>query len=313
MCASTSALAAAPTNSPCAASATTSLGTGMAQRRGGAEHGLAAGDEVVEQQHGGAFHVAGHQVAAAHQAQAAPLVDHGKVHRPRQPRFECLAPQQRALHAAGVGRGHGQRAFAGQFGHQRVEGAVRLQVQRRAAEGVLERGHVVRLQHHHLVGAHGLEQLRHVAQRHRVQRLGLAVLARIGQVGHDGGDARRTVLAQRGHEQQQPAQLVVRAVLRAAVQAAHHVGVVAARVHQRPQLVFAVLEAAVLVARQGFVQRCRQRGGEPAFGVETEEQHAGTLPCCSAAAAPAPDDLHRAPGPPCGEPAALPQRRPLHP
>ena len=65
-------------------------------------------------------------------------------------------------------------------------------------------------------------------------RLGLLILARVGEVGHDGRHARGAVVLQRGDEHQQPAQLVVRAVGRAAVQAVHHIGIGAARVDQRP-------------------------------------------------------------------------------
>ena len=82
------------------------------------------------------------------------------------------------------------------------EQAVGLQVFGAAAEGVLERSEVVHVDRHHPVGADGFEQAGHVAGGDRVAGLGLLVLARIGQVRHDGGDrACRGVLESADEEQ----------------------------------------------------------------------------------------------------------------
>ncbi len=150
---------------------------------------------------------------------------------------------------------------------------MRFDVQRWQAKRVLERRHVVGFQHDHAVGAHGFEQLCDVAQRERVERLGLPVLARVREVGHDSGDARRAMVAQGRHEHQQTAQLVVRALVRSTVQAGDDVHVLATRVHQRAPFVFTVFEATVFVEGERLVQLCSQATGEAALGIKRKDQH----------------------------------------
>jgi len=131
-----------------------------------------------------------------------------------------------------------------------------------AAKAVLEGGEVVHVQGDHAVHPDGLEQARQIARGHRVARLGLAILARVAEVGHDRGDARRGGVLQRTDEKQQPAQLVVGALVRAAVERLHHVAVAAAHALQRSRLVLAVLEIALLVRAELGAELRRDALGE---------------------------------------------------
>jgi hypothetical protein len=257
------------------------LRAGVEQRLGGALHRVAAGDQVVEQQHRHVLDIAGDQVRTADQPGAAALVDHREADRPQQPVLERLAPQLRALDAARIGRSHGQRLVADELGHDGIEHLVRRQVDRQAAERVLEGGDVVHLERDHLADADGLEELRDVAQRQRIVGLGLPVLARIGEVRHHRGDAPGAVLAQRRREHQQLEQLVVRAVLRAAMQAGDDVGIVPSRIDQRPQLVLAILEGAVLERSERFVELLGERASKAGIGVEREQQHGRSSVTCT--------------------------------
>jgi hypothetical protein len=94
--------------------------------------------------------------------------------------------------------------------------------------------------------------------------------AGIGEIGADGGTGGRGVL-QGADEEQQADQLVVGAHARFAIERVDHVHVAAAHVLQRPCLVLAVLEFALLVAGK----RHAERGGHPftvgAAGVKREQ------------------------------------------
>ncbi|OFZ71178.1 MAG: hypothetical protein A2Z01_10205 [Betaproteobacteria bacterium RBG_16_58_11] len=111
----------------------------------------------------------------------------------------------------------------------------------------------------------------HVAAADRVAGLAAPVLARIGQVGRDGGDAAGSSILQRADEKQQPHQLVVGAVARLAVQGVDDIHVLATDAFQRPGLVLAVLELALFVAGEGQPQRPRHLVAELAAGVEGEQ------------------------------------------
>ena len=132
---------------------------------------------------------------------------------------------------------------------------------------------MVRLEDHHLVAAGRLEQPREQLRAQRVVRLGARVLARIGQIGDDGGHAGGGVRAQRRAHRQQPEDLVVRAVVQVAMQAGQHIGVLPARVGQRAPLAFAVVETALLVAGQRLLQRAGQRQRQRGVLVERVQQH----------------------------------------
>ena len=242
--------------------------TALAQCLGGLRHGLAAGDQVVEQQHGGVRHIASDQPFAAHQAGTASFVEQGKAHRSRQMACQCLPPQLCTFHAARIGRGHHQRHLFGRLHHRRPERAMGFDVQRGDAKRILECRHVVGFQHHQLGRTHGLEQPRHLLQPERIKGLGQAVLAGIGQVGHHGADPRRAMGAQGGDEHQHATQLVMRAVHRPTVQAVEHIAVAAPGVDQGPQLVFTVLKGAVLMGAQRLPQSCCYRTGQARLRVE---------------------------------------------
>jgi hypothetical protein len=96
-----------------------------------------------------------------------------------------------------------------------------------------------------------------VSGGNRIVRLGAAILARIAQIGHDGRDPCRASVLDRADEEQEPAQLVIGAHGWPAVQALDHVNVAAHDRVQRPRLVLAVLELALLVQRQELAERIR--------------------------------------------------------
>src|SRR6185437_10752574 len=110
---------------------------------------------------------------------------------------------------------------------------------------------------------------------------GAPILARISEIGDDRGDARGAGVLQRADEEYQPHELVIGALVRAAMGALHHINVIAGDVVERPHLVLAVLEAAFLVRGERHVQRRRQRAAEVGRGGEREQLHArshGSMP-----------------------------------
>src|SRR5690606_25493046 len=117
-----------------------------------------------------------------------------------------------------------------------------------------------------------LEQARQIARGHRVARLGLAIFARVAEVGHDRGDARRGGVLQRTDEEQQPAQLVVGALIRAAVERLHDVAVAAAHALQRSGLVLAVLEIALLVRAELGAELRHDALGERPRRIQREQR-----------------------------------------
>lgn len=80
---------------------------------------------------------------------------------------------------------------------------------RPASKSILEGRKVVHIERYHQIGAHGLEELCQIARRHRIARLGLPALARIGQIENDGNYLRRSVFPARGNEEEQLAKLVI--------------------------------------------------------------------------------------------------------
>jgi hypothetical protein len=120
----------------------------------------------------------------------------------------------------------------------------------RAAEGVFECGGIMHLKRHNRIGADCLEQACHVASRDGIARLGAPVLARIAEVRHDSRDPRGAGIFDRTDQEQQPAQLVVRALGGPTMKALHDIDVGSANIIQGPRLVFAVFEISLLVRRQ---------------------------------------------------------------
>ena len=68
---------------------------------------------------------------------------------------------------------------------------VRFKVNRRTTKGILERGHIVGLQHDQLHRADRVEQLGDIPQRNRIKGFGLPVLAGVRRIGDTGRDPRR--------------------------------------------------------------------------------------------------------------------------
>ena len=173
-------------------------------------HQCRAGRDQVVDQHGVATcHRAHDEVAAGHHAAAAALVDDGKADVAAQARSQQFLQALRTLRAADVRRhdrdGCTTDARGKLVGHERRS----LEVIHRAAERVLEGREIVRVERDDVIRADGFEQLRDVAQRHRIALLGAAILAAVGEERHARRDPRRAAILQAGDEEQQPAQPVV--------------------------------------------------------------------------------------------------------
>ncbi len=82
-----------------------------------------------------------------------------------------------------------------------------------AAERILECRKIMHIHRHDRIGTHRFEQRGDITRGDRIARLCLAVLARIRQIRNDRGDARSGGVLQCADEKQQPAQLVVAALL----------------------------------------------------------------------------------------------------
>lgn len=142
----------------------------------------------------------------------------------------------------------------------------------RAAERVLERGDIVRVQADDGVDAGRFDQLRNVARDHRIAGLRLAFLTRIGEIRNDSGDAAGAILPERSSEEEEPDELVVGAFSLLAIEALQHISVRAAHALERPALVLVVLEVALLNARERAIELESYRLGERACFAQCAEQ-----------------------------------------
>jgi len=153
----------------------------------------------------------------------------------------------RALHAAAVGRNDRDRLAVRKILDDRIEQLACVEMHRAAAKRVLECREIVDLQHHHAIRTRGLEKLGDIFRRDGIARLGLPVLARIGEIRRDRAHAGRAVLLAGGDEEQQLHELVVGRSAGRAVQAVHDIDIFAAHAHERTGLVLAILEVALFM------------------------------------------------------------------
>ena len=119
-----------------------------------------------------------------------------------------------------------------------------------ASERILISRDIVDLQRDHTVDSNGFEQLRDVAHRDRVARLGLTILTRVTEIGNHGRDARRGCVTKTTDKEQETAQLVVYALLNPAPEPSQHVNIAVPDADKRPRLVLAILEFAKFVGRE---------------------------------------------------------------
>src|SRR5262249_33671283 len=101
------------------------------------------------------------------------------------------------------------------------------------------------------------EELGDAAGGHRILRLGAAVLAAIAEIGRDGGHPRRSGIAQGGDEEEQAAELVVRALAAAGMERVDDEGMVAMQRCKRAGLALAILENPLLMGGERLLQALR--------------------------------------------------------
>ena len=193
-------------------------GSGLARRPCRAQERAAGADQVVDDEGRAAGHIA-HEQVAGDDAGTAVLVRERLADRAAARGFQRLAQELGALGSAGI-RGDDAEVLdprASWRSRRTAACAVSVTVRQRKA----------------FSNAAGLctssvtmasvptafEQAGNVSGRHRIVGLGAAVLARIAQIGHDGRDPRRAGILERADEEQEPAQLVIGAHGRPAVQA----------------------------------------------------------------------------------------------
>ena len=97
----------------------------------------------------------------------------------------------------------------------------------------------------------GFKKLGHVARRNRISGLRLPILAAIAEIRHDGRNLVCASIFQRADEEEQPAELVVRADAALAIKTMDHGDVAVTDGNARPCLVLAVFEVALFHLRQG--------------------------------------------------------------
>ena len=227
--------------------------TGLAGGAGRAQERAARADEVVDDERCRSRHLADEQVTRD-DARAAAFVGKGFAYRSSQRGFQRLAKQIGTLGSARIGRHNAERLVAQRLGvidKQRCG----CQRHRRAAKGVLEGCRIMHVQGDDGVRAYGREQTRHVARDHWIVGLCAPVLACVAEIRHQRRHSRGTAVPERADEEQEPAQLVIGALLGSAVQALQYENVGAAHRHEGTRLVFAILEFPLLMRRQRPVQR----------------------------------------------------------
>ena len=121
------------------------------------------------------------------------------------------------------------------------------------------------------VGSGGLEHACHIPRRDGIVRFGAAVLARIAEIGHDRGHAVGPGILEGADEEQEPAQLVIGAGLRAALQALDDIDVGAAHRVERARLMLAILELPLLVSREWHTQSVSDGPPQLGRGIDREQ------------------------------------------
>ena len=105
------------------------------------------------------------------------------------------------------------------------------------------------------IAADGLEKRRDITRRHRIVRFGAAILPRITEIGRDRGDPGGTGVFRRSDEKQQAAELVVGALVRAAMKAMNYKYVGTADGIERSCLVLAIFEIPLLMRAEGMAEQ----------------------------------------------------------
>ena len=139
-----------------------------------------------------------------------------------------------------------------------------------AAKRILESRLVVYFERDHGIAADRLEKRRDVTRRHRIVRLGAAILSRITEIGRDCGYPPGPGIFQRADEEQQPAELVVGALVRAAVKAVDHVDVGAGNGIEWSCLVLAVFEIPLFMRAERMRQQLADIAPEIVGSVQGE-------------------------------------------
>ena len=188
-------------------------------------HQCATGaDEIVDDDAGGAGHVAHEQIARNHPG-AAMFFGKRLADRTAHRRFQCVPQEIRPLSASQIRRDDAKRLVADGDLDRIDQQWRRCQRHGAAAKRIFEGCFVVHFERHHGIGADCFEKRRDIARRHRIVRLGAAVLSRIAEIGRDGGHAPGAGVFQGSDKEQKSAELVIGALLWIPVKAMNHVDV----------------------------------------------------------------------------------------
>src|SRR6516162_1184635 len=213
-------------------------------------------DQIIEDDHCAIAHLA-HQEFAGDDPAAAPLFDERRRRLVMQFRRKGSAELLGALGAADVGRDDGELFMSEQPSEVLDKERYRLEIGRRAAEGVLESGHVVDVEGHHRVRSAGLKEPCNIFGRDRVARLRPPVLAGVAKVRNDCRYALGAGVFQRPDEEQQTAELVVWTLRGIAIQRVNHKHVLPAHLDEWTDLMLTVLESAFLVRAEHQLEMLR--------------------------------------------------------
>lgn len=194
---------------------------------------------------------------AADLAVVAALFEDGEFDRRAQPHRDELLHALRALGTAKIRRHDGHGMPARLFDDLVCKQRRRFEQVDAAAERVFERRDIVHVHHHHVIDAHGFQQLRDVTRVDRITLLGATVLARIGDVGKAGRDARCAGVLQCRDQEQDAAETIIGAARLVATQRLDHVDDAPADADQRPGFVLAAFVIALFERRKrGAEARC---------------------------------------------------------
>ena len=163
-----------------------------------------------------------HQELAGDDPAATPLLDECSRRLVMQGCGEGPAELLGALGAADVGRDDRELFMPQQAGEMLDKERLRLEVGRGTAEGILEGRQIVDVEGHHRVCPARLEEPGHVFGRDRIARLGPPVLAGVAKIRNDRRHPLGAGVLERADKKQQPAQLVVRALLGIAIKRVHY-------------------------------------------------------------------------------------------
>ena len=158
-------------------------------------HRAARGYQIVNHNNGCTFNVTNDHITA-YDTCAAALIYKSLPHRPKQGLLQHFTKKLRPLYAAWVWRDDRNLLICQQIAKSVGEQAARIEVDGPAAEGILESNDIMNIKSDDTIGAGSLKKTGNILGCYGIAGLGLAILSRVSEIGHQRRYTRRAVVTQ---------------------------------------------------------------------------------------------------------------------